>query len=153
MHLSWNEIRARAARFAEEWKDAHYERGESQTFYNEFFEVFGNKLRPIVGDDPWLRLRMKFLGALQDDLDVRLGHRLPQIPTHDVAAAAVQNAAPVVERPTDVDVSRGLSGSRRNRIGHGGDFFERRMDCGTGGKHSCPVRAFSAALRRWRGLA
>ena len=41
MHLSWNEIRVRAARFAEEWKDAHYERGESQTFYNEFFEVFG----------------------------------------------------------------------------------------------------------------
>jgi hypothetical protein len=41
MRLSWNEIRARAARFAEEWKDARYERGESQTFYNEFFEVFG----------------------------------------------------------------------------------------------------------------
>jgi hypothetical protein len=41
MRLSWNEIRARAARFAEEWKNAHYERGESQTFYNEFFEVFG----------------------------------------------------------------------------------------------------------------
>ena len=41
MHLSWNEIRARAARFAEEWKDAHYERGESQPFYNEFLEVLG----------------------------------------------------------------------------------------------------------------
>ena len=39
MRMSWNEIRARAARFAEEWKDAHYERGEAQTFYNEFFEV------------------------------------------------------------------------------------------------------------------
>jgi len=39
MRLSWNEIRARTARFAEEWKGAHYERGE--TFYNEFFEVFG----------------------------------------------------------------------------------------------------------------
>ncbi len=41
MRLSSNEVRARAARFAEEWKDAHYERGESQIFYNEFFEVFG----------------------------------------------------------------------------------------------------------------
>lgn len=41
MRLSWNEIRARAARFADEWKAARYERGESQTFYNEFFEVFG----------------------------------------------------------------------------------------------------------------
>jgi hypothetical protein len=35
MHLSWNEIKVRAARFAEEWKDAHYERGESQTFYGK----------------------------------------------------------------------------------------------------------------------
>ena len=48
MRLSWNEIRARAARFAEEWKDAHYERGESQTFYNEFFEVFGVTRRRVA---------------------------------------------------------------------------------------------------------
>jgi hypothetical protein len=46
--------------------------------------------------------KVNFLGALQDDLDLRLGHRLPQIPVHDVAAAAVQNAAQVVERPADV---------------------------------------------------
>jgi hypothetical protein len=41
LRLSWNEIRARAARFAEEWKGKGYERGETQTFYNEFFKVFG----------------------------------------------------------------------------------------------------------------
>jgi hypothetical protein len=41
MRLSYNEIRARAGRFADEWKDARHERGESQTFYNELFEVFG----------------------------------------------------------------------------------------------------------------
>jgi len=41
MRLSWNEIRARAAGFAEDWKGKGYERGETQTFYNEFFEVFG----------------------------------------------------------------------------------------------------------------
>jgi len=40
MRLSWNEIKARSAHFADEWKGAHYERAESQTFYNEFFEVF-----------------------------------------------------------------------------------------------------------------
>src|SRR5690349_11094590 len=71
---------------------------------NEFLEVFGNELRPVIGDDPGPRFRVKLLGALQDDLDVRLRHRLPQIPVHDVATAAVQNAAQVVERPTDVDV-------------------------------------------------
>jgi hypothetical protein len=48
MRLSWNEIRARAARFADEWKGAHYERGESQTFYNEFFEVFGITRRRVA---------------------------------------------------------------------------------------------------------
>lgn len=48
MPLSWNEIRARAARFADEWKDAHYEKGETQTFYNEFFEVFGNRRRNVA---------------------------------------------------------------------------------------------------------
>lgn len=36
MRLSWNEIRVRAAAFADEWKDAHYEKGEPQSFYNDF---------------------------------------------------------------------------------------------------------------------
>ena len=71
---------------------------------NELFEVLGDELRSVVGDDSWPRLRVKFLGSFQDDLNVRLGHRLPQIPVHDVPAAAVQNAAHVVERPADVDV-------------------------------------------------
>ena len=41
MRLSWNEVRARAAAFAEEWRDAAYESGETQSFYNDFFKVFG----------------------------------------------------------------------------------------------------------------
>ena len=45
--LSWNEIRARAAGFAHEWRNAHYEKGESQTFYNEFFEVFGKSRKSL----------------------------------------------------------------------------------------------------------
>ncbi len=57
MHLNWNEIRARAARFAGDWKDAHYERGESQTFYNEFFEVFGIPRRRVATyEEPVKRL-------------------------------------------------------------------------------------------------
>jgi len=43
--LSWNEIRARAATFAAEWADTRYEKGETQSFYNELFEVFGVKRR------------------------------------------------------------------------------------------------------------
>jgi hypothetical protein len=57
MRLSWPEIRGRAARFAEDWKDAHYERGETQTFYNEFFEVFGASRRRVASyEEPVKRL-------------------------------------------------------------------------------------------------
>ena len=47
MRLSWNEIRARAATFADEWRDAAYEKGETQSFYNDFFHVFGVKRRSV----------------------------------------------------------------------------------------------------------
>ena len=47
MRLSWNEIRARAAFFAREWADAGYEKGETQSFYNDFFRIFGVR-RPSV---------------------------------------------------------------------------------------------------------
>ena len=39
---------ARAAKFADEWKVAHYERGQTQTFYNEFFELFGVTRRRVA---------------------------------------------------------------------------------------------------------
>ncbi len=48
MRLSWNEVRARAAAFAEEWKNAQYEKGETQSFYNEFFAVFGVRRRSVA---------------------------------------------------------------------------------------------------------
>ena len=56
MRLSWNEICARAAHFAEEWKDADYEKGETQTFYNEFFEVFGVRRKVATFEEPVKRL-------------------------------------------------------------------------------------------------
>ena len=48
MRLSWNEIRARAAVFATEWQDAAYEKGETQSFYNDFFTIFGVKRRTVA---------------------------------------------------------------------------------------------------------
>ena len=48
MRLSWNEIRARAARFAQEWQDAGYEKGQTQLFYRDFFEVFGVPVRRVA---------------------------------------------------------------------------------------------------------
>ena len=48
MRLSWNEVRVRAASFAEEWQDAAYEKGETQSFYDDFFEVFDVRRRSVA---------------------------------------------------------------------------------------------------------
>lgn len=48
MRLGWDEIRRRAKDFSEEWKNAHYEKGETQSFYNDFFEIFGIKRRQVA---------------------------------------------------------------------------------------------------------
>ncbi|WP_424993260.1 DNA methyltransferase [Oceaniradius stylonematis] len=48
MSLSWNEIRRRAVEFADEYSDATYEKGETQSFYNDFFDVFGIKRRQVA---------------------------------------------------------------------------------------------------------
>jgi hypothetical protein len=61
MRLSWNEIRARAAHFANEWEDAGYEKGQAQTFYNEFFEVFGVTRRRVASfEEPVKKLDGKY---------------------------------------------------------------------------------------------
>ncbi|MGY4255308.1 hypothetical protein ACVI1L_002376 [Bradyrhizobium sp. USDA 4516] len=66
MHIGWNEIRVRAARFADEWKDARYEKGDTQSFYNEFFEVFGVRRRRVASYEEPVRL----LGARRGFIDL-----------------------------------------------------------------------------------
>ena len=48
MPLSWNEIRHRAIAFSKEWTGAKSERAEKQTFWNEFFDVFGIRRRTVA---------------------------------------------------------------------------------------------------------
>jgi len=48
VRLSWNEMRVRAAGFAREWAGETYEKGETQSFYNEFFEIFGVRRRTVA---------------------------------------------------------------------------------------------------------
>ena len=48
MPLSWNEIRHRAIAFSKEWTGARSERAEKQTFWNEFFNVFGMPRRAVA---------------------------------------------------------------------------------------------------------
>lgn len=43
-----NEIRKRAAAFAASWAHETYEKGESQTFWNEFLQIFGIDRRRVA---------------------------------------------------------------------------------------------------------
>ena len=44
----WKEIRTRADAFARSWRDAARERSESQSFYNDFFGIFGVLRRSVA---------------------------------------------------------------------------------------------------------
>ncbi len=48
MPISWNEIRHNAIGFAHEWAGARSETAEKQTFWNEFFQVFGLRRRTVA---------------------------------------------------------------------------------------------------------
>jgi hypothetical protein len=48
MALSWNEIRDRAFRFSKAWQGESRERAEKDTFWNEFFDVFGKTRRSLA---------------------------------------------------------------------------------------------------------
>ena len=71
---------------------------------DELLEVLGDELRAVIENAPRLGLRKLLTGSLQDDIHVFLGHGLAQFPVYDEAAAAVQDAAQVVERTVQIDV-------------------------------------------------
>jgi hypothetical protein len=48
MPLSWNEIRDRSIRFSKDYAETISEQGERQSFWNDFFEVFGMKRRMVA---------------------------------------------------------------------------------------------------------
>ena len=48
MPLTWNEIRQRAIAFARDWEDVTKENAEAQTFWNDFFHVFGRRRRTVA---------------------------------------------------------------------------------------------------------
>jgi len=61
MPLSWNEIRSNALSFSKNWTEVARERSESQTFWNEFFEIFGIKRRVYAAfEEPVKKLSGKW---------------------------------------------------------------------------------------------
>ena len=66
MRLSWNEIRARAAKFAQSWKGEGYEKGQTQLFYQGFFDIFAMPVRRVAAfEEP-----VKLLGDKRGYIDL-----------------------------------------------------------------------------------
>jgi hypothetical protein len=56
--LSWNQIRANAVAFSKSWADATREQADKQSFWTEFFQIFGIPLRTVASfEEPVRRLR------------------------------------------------------------------------------------------------
>ena len=66
MRLSFSEIRQRAIQFGHDWKDETSERAEAQTFWNEFFNVFGIPRRSVASFERTVRN----LSGAYDRIDV-----------------------------------------------------------------------------------
>lgn len=65
-NLSWNEIKNRALDFQRKWENEKRENSEKQTFYNEFFEIFGISRRRVASfEEP-----VKKLGNNQGFIDL-----------------------------------------------------------------------------------
>jgi hypothetical protein len=48
MAISWNKIKDRALKFSKEWADETKERAEKDSFWNDFFDVFGISRRRVL---------------------------------------------------------------------------------------------------------
>lgn len=64
MPLSWNEIRHRAIAFANEWEGETREAAERQTFWNDFFLVFGIRRRTVASFEEPVRKLSGSWGAI-----------------------------------------------------------------------------------------
>ena len=60
---------------------------------DELFEVFGDELRPVVGDDAWGFAGEGFAGALDDGFDVGFLHFVADFMVDDEAAATIEDGA------------------------------------------------------------
>jgi hypothetical protein len=60
MALSWNEIKTRAINFSKEWETEEKEHAESQSFWNDFFNIFGISRKRVASfEEPVKKLGEK----------------------------------------------------------------------------------------------
>lgn len=66
MALSWNEIKNRAINFSKEWETEEREDAESQSFWNDFFNIFGISRKRVASfEEP-----VKKLGEKRGKIDL-----------------------------------------------------------------------------------
>ena len=71
---------------------------------DRLFEVLGDELRSVIGNNSGGSLGEFLPGPLQNDFHIFFSHCLAQFPVNDVAATAVQYAAQVVKSAADIDL-------------------------------------------------
>lgn len=71
--LSWNEIEARAGKFADDWRGETYEKGESQSFWTAFLQVFGVDRRRAGG---YFEYAVRLRGSKRGYIDMFMPGRL-----------------------------------------------------------------------------
>src|SRR5215471_17983979 len=71
---------------------------------DELFEVTGDELRPVIGDNPGPNTRILLQSRLNDDFNLSLGHRVTQLPMKHRSGAAVQDPTQIKECTGDVEV-------------------------------------------------
>jgi hypothetical protein len=64
IHLSWSEVRERAIRFAREHAGDRSESAEKQTFWNDFFNVFGLRRASLASFEENVRNLKGHQGAI-----------------------------------------------------------------------------------------
>lgn len=92
---------------------------------DELFEVFGDELGSVVGDDARSDSGVTLAGALEDGLDVLFLHFFADFVVDDESAAAIEDGAEEVEcardvEIADVDVPMFV---RQNRLNESGAFL------------------------------
>ncbi len=105
MRLSWNEVRVRAATFAEEWSKAVRETSETHSFYNAFFRVFGVERR-------WVARYEEHVAKLDDSQASSTCSGPASLSSSRKAPAAISRKPTV--RPANISThSRNATGSAR----------------------------------------
>src|SRR5580692_11802773 len=72
---------------------------------DELFEVLGDELGSVVGNDAWPGVGAGFAGALDDGFHVNFLYFLADFPVDDEAAAAIEDGAEEVKGAGDIEVA------------------------------------------------